>query len=542
MPKKINYGWPATLFDVQVDQENQNYSRGKLKVFYKGETEDHRYFSDEFSETVIQTLPYTPIVSKINKDKDDFEGHASQQELFGIVDPCVAPTFEVQEDGKEWCICDVVLYTERPDHVGEWAKKIVGHKQSLELNPKDTKYIINYDEKKHFKNIEFTAGSFIGVSVLGNDQEPAFSGSEFFSFTQDKLDLLRKYCENKNANSGHNGSEKMNLVEFMKLSWGDISVKVNEALSESYDNEYYWYIVDYFDDSVIVRWYSYYDGKQSLVRINYSVDAESGVVTLGNVSEVRIEYVDAEPQASTNMSNTETSTEGTSENNGETQTEDTPANTEETQTNASSDPVDNKDFASTTNSQEPATTEAGVENSNSNETTTPASDNGSVENQPAEGTTEFSTNNSNVQTGTDDSQNNNLSSDTNNSNADNIPTTTEKESVDNVPQKSEENQGSSTTSFTQSERAEFENLKREKKINILNSFKDYLTEDEFNTFEQTIDNYSDKDLEIELLRIYKNKSGDSNKTERAFALDALLNKNAKSDNNSLDSFVRSHLR
>lgn len=101
MPKKINYGWPATLFDVQVDQENQNYSRGKLKVFYKGETEDHRYFSDEFSETVIQTLPYTPIVSKINKDKDDFEGHASQQELFGIVDPCVAPTFEVQEDGKE---------------------------------------------------------------------------------------------------------------------------------------------------------------------------------------------------------------------------------------------------------------------------------------------------------------------------------------------------------------------------------------------------------------------------------------------------------
>ena len=32
------------------DTPNEVFSRGKLKVFYKGETADHRYFSDAFAE------------------------------------------------------------------------------------------------------------------------------------------------------------------------------------------------------------------------------------------------------------------------------------------------------------------------------------------------------------------------------------------------------------------------------------------------------------------------------------------------------------
>ena len=73
-----------------------------------------------------------------------------------------------------------MLYTERPDQVGEIAKKIEGHNQSLELG--DMKYVINYDERKHLKNIEITAGQIIGVSVLGSNERPAFTGSQFFSY------------------------------------------------------------------------------------------------------------------------------------------------------------------------------------------------------------------------------------------------------------------------------------------------------------------------------------------------------------------------
>lgn len=215
----INFSWPATLSDFSQDSANENFTRGKLKVFYKGETADHRLFSDEFSKDIIQSLPYTPVVGHYDSEKEDFVGHATEQDIFGIVDPCTEPSFEVCEDGNEWCVCDVVLYTERPDQVGEIAKKIVGHKQSLELDPRTVKYKINYDARKHFKNIEFTAGTFVGVSVLGDTETPAFTGSEFFTVNaqfEQKMEILKNYCEGKTDQL--NGDTEMNLQDFMKLS------------------------------------------------------------------------------------------------------------------------------------------------------------------------------------------------------------------------------------------------------------------------------------------------------------------------------------
>ena len=90
----INYSWPATLSDFSTENEQELFTRGKLKVFYKGETADHRFFSDKFSEELIKSLPYTPVVSYYDEEKDDFVGHATEQQIFGMVDPCVAPSFE----------------------------------------------------------------------------------------------------------------------------------------------------------------------------------------------------------------------------------------------------------------------------------------------------------------------------------------------------------------------------------------------------------------------------------------------------------------
>ena len=56
----INFSWPAQLSDFAKDTVQENFSRGRLKVFYKGETADHRFFSDAFSEELIKSLPYTP--------------------------------------------------------------------------------------------------------------------------------------------------------------------------------------------------------------------------------------------------------------------------------------------------------------------------------------------------------------------------------------------------------------------------------------------------------------------------------------------------
>ena len=515
----INFSWPATLSNFETDPVQGNYTRAKLKVFYKGETEDHRYFSDDFSEELIKTLPYAPVVAHYNCEKDDFEGHASQQNIYGIVDPCTPVSFETLEDGNDWAVCDVVLYTERKDDTGDIAKKIVGHKQSMELDPNTTKYNINYDEKRHFKNIEFTAGSIIGVSVLGEDEQPAFTGSEFFSFAKDKLELLRDYCEHRNANNRQNGGENMNLVEFIKLSWGDKAVKLNEALSKEYDNEYYWYIVDFFDESVIARMYSYYDGTQHLVRINYSID-DDGVVTLGNVNDVHIEYVDdpAQPEVSTNMEQTPATEENTFNTTEPVASE----NPVEENTTATEGTEGQTDFAAQQDvEQQPASTDNGVQADQDQNLQSSTNDNFVSQND----TQNVDENNSNVET-TNTPEENHMEA-----------------SVDNEQQQQQEEETvSSSTSLNQSERTEFENLKREKKINLLNSYKQYMNEEEFVNFNSRIDEYSDTELEVELLRIYKRSVDEgSNKTERAFAFAPINNAN-KGGDSPLDSFVRKHLR
>jgi len=98
--RPISFNWPATLsFSADNSNENERFSRGKLRVFYKGETADHRYFSDDFSEELVKSLPYTPIVSHYDEEKDDFVGHATEQDIYGIVDPRGEVSFETDDKG-----------------------------------------------------------------------------------------------------------------------------------------------------------------------------------------------------------------------------------------------------------------------------------------------------------------------------------------------------------------------------------------------------------------------------------------------------------
>lgn len=506
----INFSWPATLsFSADNGNENERFSRGKLEVFYKGETADKRFFSDEFSEELVKSLPYTPIVSHYDEEKDDFVGHATQQDIYGIVDPCGEISFVTKEDGNTWCVCDTVYYTERPDKVGEIAKKIEGHSQSLELDPSTVKYNINYDERRHFKNVEFTAGKFIGVSVLGKDQKPAFTGSSFFSCDDfdAKMKILRDYCESHQDRT--DGGNEMNLQEFMKLSWGDISVKVEEAITAEYQEEAYTYVVDMFEDSAIVRFYSYIDGSTKLMRVKYSCD-ENGAITLGTVNEVHISYEDIPAaieetgvEQATVMSSIEEPVTETSE---EEIVVEEPIQAEEIE-----QPTIEETF------ETPVVAETPVEETSES---APVVEENVVHEEPTTVVDETFTEEVSEAPVT---------------NAE-VTETTEKVSVDNE-QIEEEN--SSTTSFAESERAEFETLKREKKVTLLDSYKEYLTDEEYADFTSRIDTFEVDTLEVELLKKYKSHTERTpQKTMRAFALFAPKTESAI---NGLDAFVRKNL-
>lgn len=176
---------PAFVEGLTPDAANAKYSKAKLKIYYVGETVDHRLFTKEFSDKLLSTIAYTPVVGFYSVADEDFVGHNNVQNIYGLVPE--SATVEYIEDaaqGVTFAVTDIILYTGRPDDTGVIASKIVGKQHSLELNPNSVQYKINRDEAGNFKNLEFTEGELIGLSVLGDNDTPAFSGSEFFSVVE----------------------------------------------------------------------------------------------------------------------------------------------------------------------------------------------------------------------------------------------------------------------------------------------------------------------------------------------------------------------
>lgn len=494
---------------VNDDTPNEVFSRGKLKVFYKGETADHRYFSDAFAEKLLKSLPYTPIVSYYDEEAKDFRGHAPEQAIYGIVDPCKQPHFEKDDDGKEWCVCDVVIYTERAGKIGEIAKQIVGHKQSLERT--DAKYVINYDAHRHFKNIEFTDGKFVGVSVLGNDQEPAFTGSQFFTAEaqetlEAKLKLLRDYCsqaaqenldqKEKTSNGGFS-MQITNYSEFRKLTWGETATKLDETLTKEYGHEAYTSIEDREDGFVYVRFYSYLDGSVSLYRIQYSL-ADDGSVQLGDRKPVRRtwevipEKAETSPAAATaeeapvdevvssvaeepqDDKNAVAAVAENNESEAEVKADATAsvANNEEV--------VDKAIEAEATATATPEETKPSEEIAKAEKIAEPVADENLTAVENATATREVSPATLNTAIGANEEEN---------------------AEGEQSSEQQNDNHSASASTLDPSEREEFEALKKQEKLNFLTSYKDKLSDEDFQRFAAELDNYSSKEsLEVEILR------------------------------------------
>ena len=484
------------------DTPNEVFSRGKLKVFYKGETADHRYFSDAFAEKLLKSLPYTPIVSYYDEEAKDFRGHSPEQAIYGIVDPCRQPRFEKDDDGKEWCVCDVVIYTERAGKIGEIAKQIVGHKQSLERT--DAKYVINYDAHRHFKNIEFTDGKFVGVSVLGNDQEPAFTGSQFFTAEaqetlEAKLKLLRDYCsqaaqenldqKEKTSNGGFS-MQITNYSEFRKLTWGETATKLDETLTKEYGNEAYTSIEDREDGFVYVKFYSYLDGSVSLYRIQYSL-ADDGSVQLGDRKPVRRTWEVIPEKAETSPA------AATAEE----------APVDEVVSSVAEEPQDGKDAAVATvaeNNESKAEADVAASVVKATEATT-IEVAAPEETKPSEEVAEP------TEKAVETVAGENLTAVENATATREVSPATlntaiganEEENAEGEQSSEQQNNNHSASASTldQSEREEFEALKKQEKLNFLTSYKDKLSDEDFQRFAAELDNYSSKEsLEVEILR------------------------------------------
>lgn len=168
-------------------QVTPEITKARLRIFYKGLNRNGGYITDEFADKLLQSLPYAPVVGIYNELTKEFGGHAYDRNaanMYGVVPENPNLTWEdnLDKDGviRTYACTDVYLYTGRY----EAAQKIVGKQQSMELDEKSIQGRWVHMEGNPDEVFLYDDARFIGLSVLGNDKEPCFEGSAFFSLVE----------------------------------------------------------------------------------------------------------------------------------------------------------------------------------------------------------------------------------------------------------------------------------------------------------------------------------------------------------------------
>lgn len=201
------------------------------------------------------------------------------------------------------------------------------------------------------------------------------------------------------------------------------------------------------------------------MKIFYTVDDE-GAIALGRIVETHVVYEDVEDDAQTGEQFEETTEETTvvEEAQTEVQPEESSFNEGEVEMTSNDDAV--VEMTEETVSEEET---AQVEETPVEETITNAAITDTVEVTPDVENAQVATN----------------------------------EKVSAVSEDEIQQEAPSTASFAESERAELEKLKREKKIALITSYEKSLTPEKKAELEENVDNYSEEELEVELLKEYK---------------------------------------
>lgn len=289
-----------------------------------------------------------------------------------------------------------------------------------------------------------------------------------------------------------------NYSEFRKLTWGETATKLDETLTKEYGSEAYTSIEDMEDGFVYVKFYSYLDGSVSLYRIQYSL-ADDGSVQLGDRKPVRRTWEVIPEKAETSPA------AATAEE----------APVDEVVSSVAEEPQDGKDAAVATvvENNEPKEAEAKADVAASvvnNEEVIKATEATTIEvaapeeTKPSEEVAE-------TEKVAETVASENLTAVENATATREVSPATlntaiganEEENAEGEQSSEQQNNNHSASASTldQSEREEFEALKKQEKLNFLTSYKDKLSDEDFQRFAAELDNYSSKEsLEVEILR------------------------------------------
>ena len=117
MLDNINLEFPVVVYG-NLEKYNETISKGRCRVFYKNGNRNGTYITDEFAETLLSSIPYTPVKGIYEEEDGDYTDHGtarSQGRIYGIVpeNPNVAWETHLDEDGVErtYACVDVLIFT-----------------------------------------------------------------------------------------------------------------------------------------------------------------------------------------------------------------------------------------------------------------------------------------------------------------------------------------------------------------------------------------------------------------------------------------------
>ena len=518
---KIPMNVPVFIRSSEEEQTSVLYSKAKLKIFYIGETADHRVFTKEFSDTLLETLPNTPVVGFYSEEDEDFKGHNNIQYIYGIVPESAAVTFE-EEDGTTFAVTDVILYTGRKDNIGTVASKICGKQHSLELDPDTLKYKINRDNNGRFMNLEFISGNFVGLSVLGDNETPAFAGSEFFTTNEDFVKIIEqseaKFSKFINLLNNNGGKLEVFNSEaffskcaenFAKITMQEFAQKIYAALDEM---QVYGYIVENTDEYAIISQWNVDENRAMYVK--YAITVDEGNLSLGNPVEVYAKYLTQEEVNTVeNPINTATALE-----------EEEKDKEEDDVGKCASNPVPpaSDDEEDEENKDEKSKATNIDDEEEQDETSDPKSDEDEEDPKQKE---DYSVNNANSETNAEGEVANAKESEEQETN-----TNTEDEEDKNQDEVGNATANISVTTLSDSERTELEQYRRTEKLGMIAEYKGDIANELIDEFNANVDKYSKDELAASLAlefrkvaKAAKSVNNDSSVQVRAFGL---LNNNS----------------
>jgi hypothetical protein len=532
---------PVFIKDIeQQDDGMKTYTKAKLKVFYIGETPDHRLFTKDFSDKVIQTLPLTPVVGFYSEEDEDFKGHNSIQYVYGVVPDAAEMSYEKDEEsGNTFFVTDVVLYTERKDNIGKVANKIIGKQHSLELDPDSLKYKINRDTQGRFMNIEFLEGKFVGLSVLGDNETPAFTGSGFFSINKD-LELMTE-CKDKfdkflnllNNNGGNievfNSENFFNAMKetFAKISMQEFQTKIYAALENA--GKYGWLVENTEDYAIVSTWN---EEENRSMYIKYNISLVDDAIVLGDCVEVKATYLTQEELNALDSANASVVNPDDSKDDEDNKKDEGNCADKSDDEDKKDDVNDDSDNGGENNDDKKDEEDDKDDDAFANKDDDKEDDNkqGNDVNPPADDKDDKK----------DDEDD--FSANTQTEGAINNASQSIVKEQENDEQVGASAASASATALSDGEKAELENYRREEKQRMISEYKGELSDEILENFKNNVDSFTKEELEaklaIEFRKFKKSVNDETNKTITAFSILTSANNGNYDENNAADVINR----